>query len=181
MTITQLAEIAGCSRKTVDRLVRTMFPNLKTRKGIAIQLNKQQCTAVMEKLPKKNMVSAEPMTNVPSNIGQTSQVANVEQIGVVVAQAVAAAMIPVMQQFTTAVSKIQQPLQIEQPKQDYYSLLAFCSIKNIKVSHSESIMHGKHLKKICSEKNAELRTIPDERWGKVNSYPIDILEEYFTI
>ena len=91
------------------------------------------------------------------------------------------------QQFMTAVlDKLEninkssnQQLQIEQPKQDYYSLVAYCSLNKIKISFSELKKMGMDLRKMTIAKELEIKKIPDERWGTVNSYPIEILDEYF--
>ncbi len=74
----------------------------------------------------------------------------------------------------------QQPLQIEQPVQDYYSLVAYCSLNNIKTVSSELRKMGMDLRKMTKESGKELHKIPDERYGQVNSYPVEILEEYFS-
>ncbi len=75
-----------------------------------------------------------------------------------------------------------QPLQIESTiKEDFYSLAAYCAINGMKINRSEMAIHGRELKKICGNYGSEIHSIPDERWGKVNSYPVEILEEYFSV
>ena len=91
------------------------------------------------------------------------------------------AMMNQQQQFMTAVlSKLDVPRQIEAPHQDYYSLVGYCGVKGIKTKVSELSGIGMTLRKMTIAAGLELRAIPDERWGKVNSYPIMILDEYFT-
>jgi hypothetical protein len=68
---------------------------------------------------------------------------------------------------------------LESPKEDYYSLVGYCSIHGIKTNRSELALHGMTLRKMVLETGKELRRIPDERYGKVNSYPVEILDEYF--
>lgn len=92
----------------------------------------------------------------------------------------------VNQQFMTAVlSELKgfrnQPLQIEQPKQDYYSLIAYCSLNKIKTNSSELRKMGMDLRKLAKANDKELHKIPDERYGQVNSYPVEILDEYFSV
>ena len=85
---------------------------------------------------------------------------------------------------TTVLSEIKnisQPLQIEAPKEDYFSLVAYCSLNHIKTNRSELAMHGRELRKMAVSKGLELKKIPDERWGEVNSYPVEILTEYFAV
>ena len=88
--------------------------------------------------------------------------------------AITIALVPLIQ-------KINQPLAIEQPKQDYYSLIAYCNLNKIKVNFSELKKMGMDLRRLTLDKGLKLRKIPDERWGEVNSYPVAMLDEYFEI
>jgi hypothetical protein len=36
---------------------------------------------------------------------------------------------------------------------------------------------GKSAAKICKEHDMNIGTVPDERYGKVNTYPTEVLEE----
>jgi hypothetical protein len=186
MTVSQIADAAGCSDNTVRKLANNMFPLKKaSKRGVAKRYNEDECFSIMDKLPKRNNVEVNSEVNTDLAPLDNSSTAVMQMFKMMMDQNNKQQ--EQNQMFMTAVlgeiKNISKPasLQIEQPKQDYYSLLAYCNVKKIKVTHSESIMHGKHLKKVCSEKNVELRTIPDERWGKVNSYPAEVLEEYFTI
>jgi hypothetical protein len=76
---------------------------------------------------------------------------------------------------------ITQPKQIE-IKQDYFSLLGYMRYKNIdEARFSEMIVYGKEASKISRELGLEIRKIPDERFGQVNSYHISVLERLFEI
>lgn len=109
MTITQISETAGCSRDTVKRLVKTMFPNLKSKgRGIALDLDKEKCLMVMDKLPKKNYVNT-PSANAPSDIAQNTHV-DYEAIGKMIAIAVSSAIAPLIKQIQAPKN---EPLQIE--------------------------------------------------------------------
>jgi len=75
MTIRQISETAGCGLNTVKRLVKTMYPLVKSRgRGIALELTEEQSLNIMEKLPKKNYVQPNP--NAPSDLTQMGQVDN---------------------------------------------------------------------------------------------------------
>lgn len=65
MTIKQIAEVAGCSLKTVRRTIKDNFPDL-TKNGKMTKLTKEQAFDIMAKLPKRNLVSG--------NLGQMSEV-----------------------------------------------------------------------------------------------------------
>jgi hypothetical protein len=66
-------------------------------------------------------------------------------------------------------------------KEDYFTLTAYCNLHGISANRSELALHGKELRKLTLDKNMELKQVPDERWGKVNSYPVVVLDEYFTV
>ena len=70
---------------------------------------------------------------------------------------------------------------ITAPVEDYYSLLAYCSLHSIKTNRSELAVHGRALRIMTIGASLELRKIHDERWGQVNSYPVEILDDYFTV
>jgi hypothetical protein len=74
-----------------------------------------------------------------------------------------------------------QPKQIEL-KQDYFSLLGYMKYKGIdEARFSEMIVYGKEASKISRELGLEIRKIPDERFGQVNSYHISVLVRLFEI
>lgn len=170
MTIKELAQTAGCSQKTVRLLTKAMFPDL-IQNGVKTTYSKEQAFDIMSGLPKKNLVqmSKQPRTNV--------QGVDYEIIGKMIGMAVSAAMMPVVKQLENISNPV---LQIEQPKQDYYSLVAYCSLNKIKTVSSELRKMGMDLRKMAKEAGKDLHKIPDERYGQVNSYPLSILEEYFS-
>jgi len=65
--------------------------------------------------------------------------------------------------------------------QDYFSIIAFANNNNIKITFSEAQIYGKKSVLISNEKNIEVRQVPNERFGKVKSYRIDVLKEVFDI
>jgi len=74
-----------------------------------------------------------------------------------------------------------QPKQIE-IKQDYYSLLGYMNLKNIdEARFSEMICYGKEASRISRSMGKEIRKIPDERFGTVNSYHVEVLKLLFEI
>jgi anti-repressor protein len=100
-----------------------------------------------------------------------------EAIGKMIGMAVTAALTPVVDRL----DKLSNQRALPEPvKEDRYSLVAFCKRTGVQVNRSELAMHGMALKKLASSKNITLNKIPDERWGFVNSYPVEILEEYFS-
>ena len=177
MTIRQLAETAGCDITTVKRIGKTIFPDVKSiGRGVALDYTLEQSKKIMEKLPKKNYVSDPNMGQIPQvNIGQMPQV-DYEIIGKMIGMAVSAAMAPVVKQL----ENINRPALIS-PVEDYFTLTAYCSIHNIPTSISELRKIGMECRIMTLESGKELRKVQDERWAYVNSYPVEILDEYFTV
>ena len=173
MTLKELAEVAGVSIETVRRTAKESFPD-KFKNGVRTIFDEKQSIEIMRDVSKKNMVSMQN-EKLPTQIEELPT-QNVEVIAQAVAMAMQTVMMPMMEKMMSLNNK---PLQIEQ-KEDYFSLLAYCTLHSIKTNRSENAMHGRALKKMAVEKNLTIRNIPDERYGKVNSYPVDILNEYFS-
>lgn len=173
MTVKELAEVAGCNEKTVRKIGRELFP-LEFRNGVRTVFAKSQCFDIMSKLPKKNLVQ---MSEQPSQNVKALEKIDYEAIGKMIGMAVSAALTPVVDRL----DKMSNPLlMIEQPKQDYFSLIGYCSLHKIKPVNSELKKMGMDLRKMALESRKTLHKVPDERYGQVNSYPVEILEEYFS-
>jgi len=67
-------------------------------------------------------------------------------------------------------------------KQDYYTLKGYINFKQLKgLAFSDMIRLGKEAVKLSKEKSIEVRRVEDERFGFVNSYQIEILNEVFSV
>ena len=66
-------------------------------------------------------------------------------------------------------------------KQDYYSIKGYSALKKIKLTFSEAKSIGKKSSKLSRQKGIEIRKVPDEQYGEVNSYHIEILEKVFEL
>jgi len=86
-------------------------------------------------------------------------------------------------EFMTAVLKAlnnNQSRQLEY-KQDYYSIIGYANNIKLPIAFSEAIKLGKEAANISRENNIEIRKIPDERFGYVNSYHIEVLKKVFEL
>ena len=173
MTIKELANVAGVSIPTLRRTAKKLFPD-SIERGVKSVFSKEQSTLIIEYVRKKNMVG--PLVQNDSRPVQNEQV-NYEAIGKMIGMAVSAALTPVVDRLDRLSNQKALP---EPIKEDSYSLVAYCQINQIKVNRSELALHGRSLKKIANRKGIELKKITDERWGFVNSYPVEILKEYFS-
>jgi len=118
----------------------------------------------------KNEVSIEKLDPQPPQ----KKVDDVEVIAKAVAIAMKAVMMPMFEKL------MHQKALPEPVKEDCYSLVAYCAVSGIEVNRSHLALHGKELRKMANVSGLEIKKIPDERWGVVNSYPVGLLEEYFS-
>lgn len=65
--------------------------------------------------------------------------------------------------------------------QDYYSILGYCNLKNIKLTFSEAQRLGKKAAELSQISSIEVKKVQDERFGYVGSYHISILEKVFEV
>lgn len=77
MTIKELAEVAGCSVKTVNRLVKEFYPSL-IKNGRTTRFTKEEAFDIIAKLPKKNDLG-QPRTKV-GKVGQGVDAKFISQI-----------------------------------------------------------------------------------------------------
>ncbi|MBF0311470.1 MAG: ORF6N domain-containing protein [Magnetococcales bacterium] len=59
----------------------------------------------------------------------------------------------------------------------YMTALAFCRRENVPAPLSLAQRLGQRASEMCRELEIRTGRVPDERWGSVNSYPIEVLRE----
>ena len=185
MTIKELAEFTGREVRTVRRWIAkagdkvSQPPSDIMSQGIPHDYSVEDVAHILNNSSMSKDAVSILMDNAMNKNTPTTQVVDYEIIGEMIGMAVSAAMTPIVQELKQINSQPQ--LQIAAPKEDYFSLLAYCSIHEIKTNRSELALHGRELRKMTLNKNLTLKKIPDERWGHVNSYPVEILDEYFRV
>jgi len=88
---------------------------------------------------------------------------------------------------TTAIASVagvakEQQLQIEAPL-THQTLLGYCNAHEIDDADNTNRLrsHGLVLRGICTQRRLGIKRIAHERYGTVNSYPVEVLDEYFSI
>lgn len=170
MTVKELSDLLEIHPDAIKRKIRVLFP-VKMENGKETRLNydeinelKKELKVTAEKLPMQN--EQVPMqneqllttfTNVMNNLNNTLQIIN------------------------TRLEKLENKQEVKQLEyiQDYYSIIGYANFIKIPITMSNALILGKQASKLSKEKNKDIRKIPDERWGFVNSYHIDILKEVF--
>jgi prophage antirepressor-like protein len=61
----------------------------------------------------------------------------------------------------------------------YVTVLAYARLKGMDMPRNVAQRHGMALARIHRTRRIKIGQVPDERHGKVNSYRIDVVEEYF--
>jgi len=64
-------------------------------------------------------------------------------------------------------------------KTGFLTILAYCRMNNIPEPLKQAQKHGKRAVKLSEKYNILIGKVSDERWGQVNSYHIDVLNELF--
>ena len=160
-----IVEMAGCGLNTVKRIVKDNYPHLLKGRGITVEIPEDIAREIIHAIPKRNMVSEKAQMGLLGSTNDTTRIERLESMVEKLCGAVAA-----------MVANQRPPAMIEH-QQDYYSITAYCNVKHIKITFSEAIKFGKEAARMAAEAGLEVRQIPDERWGKVNSYPTSVLEK----
>jgi prophage antirepressor-like protein len=63
----------------------------------------------------------------------------------------------------------------------YWTITAWCKLNNLSLSLDEAMQKGRKAARLSGEWGAEIGKVHDERFGVVNSYREDVLEEVFAM
>jgi hypothetical protein len=166
-TYKQIAEIAGCSLRTVKEIVKTKFPEIRAGKGNEVNIEPEIAIKIMEIIPKKNMVEKCKTALPKVQNCTTARIDRLESMVEKLCGAVAA--------MVTA-----RPAQIA-IEQDYFSILGYCNKRGLTLKFSDAIRYGKEAARISADTGYEVRRIADERFGTVGSYHVSVLEKVFSL
>lgn len=169
MTTKQIADAAGVSVDTVQRKIKEMYPEF-VEKRKTTRLPQNAAVSVMSEIRKLNFVEPLPQ-NAEVNSNRIDRLESmVEKLCLAVAS--------IPQAIISANKSSQKQIEYIQ---DYFGIIAYANTKGIKPTLTEAQSWGKQAAKISRDRNIEIRQIPDERWGIVRSYRIDVLETVFEI
>jgi hypothetical protein len=69
---------------------------------------------------------------------------------------------------------------ITSPDGDYFSILGYANYRNLRpVSRAEASILGREASRLCRERGLPVQKVKDVRFGKVGSYPENVLDELF--
>jgi len=67
-----------------------------------------------------------------------------------------------------------------QTRPDYFTVVGYASLNGISVGLHLAARVGRKCSTICKSLGYDIESIPDPRFGRVNMYPKDVLEDVFT-
>lgn len=66
-----------------------------------------------------------------------------------------------------------------QTRPNYFCVTAFCATHGIRVNKETAKRIGRKSASLCKQRGYEIGSVTDDKWGKVGSYPNDVLLEVF--
>jgi phage anti-repressor protein len=85
-------------------------------------------------------------------------------------------------EYERRVSQVEDRLLLVESKQktvpaEYFSIAGYCNLKGVNVDVSRAGILGRKCTKLSHELGYEVGSVKDERYGKVNTYHIDVLSD----
>jgi prophage antirepressor-like protein len=81
----------------------------------------------------------------------------------------------------TRVHTLEAKTHLNSGQTGYWTVTAWCKLNNLKISLDEANQRGREATKLSKEWEAGIGKVQDERYGIVNSYREDVLDEVFGI
>ena len=63
----------------------------------------------------------------------------------------------------------------------HMTLMGWCSTNGIKLSRGEAAREGRFVSKLCREKGLEVQRVADMKYGELNAYPVEVLDEWLEL
>ena len=179
MTIREIADFTGKDIRTVRRWISkagdklSQVPYDKMSQGIAHNYTIEE----VEDILNASTLSKDAVSVLMLNARQPSQDSRIDRLEAMVEKlCLAVAEIP-----QTVRALAQNNVEQIEFKQDYYSIKGYASKLGQQIAFSEAVSFGKEASRLSKEKCFEIRKVEDERFGFVNSYHVEILDEVFSL
>jgi len=177
MTVKEIVELTGKSKSVVYQWIKTLSENGKTLSGngnydleetITILRSGKMSEAFISLL-KENVERKAPF------ILQNESDKRIERLESLFEKFIIS--IPTI--ISQTVQSISSQKQLEYT-QDYFTIIGYANSKGIKnITTSDAMKLSLTAKKLSIESDKEIRKVPDERWGSLNSYHVDIIKKVF--
>jgi hypothetical protein len=187
MTVKDICTVTGLSDSTVQNKIKELFPE-RYVKGKRITLTQEQSFKVVGDLRKKGFVTP---------IGKDSDVAPInweinlqailqhqeeisqrqQEMYRCQQETFLKGIAQIVQAITTTQRALPQPT--VEITQDYYSILGYCRLKEISITWGEAVKFGNCAKRESEKQGYAVERVPDESYGYVGSYHINVLDKVF--
>jgi hypothetical protein len=167
MTVKELSKLFNVSDETIKNVIRELYPELM-QKGKRTILDKEKCFAIGEIVRKPGYI--QPTNNLPvptNNLYVTKD--DLKAFAKEIVSETIKQIMPI----------INQPKQIEE-KLEYFTLRGWEIRKDFRLrSDFENSVLGRLAKKISEEMGKPRPIIDDEKYGRLRTYHISVLEKLF--
>lgn len=82
-----------------------------------------------------------------------------------------------MEKTEVKIESVENRLNQIETAHDHFTIMGYCSLNKIKLPLSVASRYGKEAAIYCKENNIEMGIVPDPRFGKVNTYPLYVLQQ----
>lgn len=188
MTVKELAEVAAVSTKTVRRAVKSIGYDL--RAGVTSRFQHDQCIRIIgaiTSVKRRGQMSTAPRTDVQTHglrqtvaeVGQNVQPEIIKTFNEALQtmNALAAACLESNAMTRKLIERMETPAQPALSAPDYMTVSGFCHEKRIVCDGESAKRWGRMARELSDVRGHEVRTVPDQRWGKVNAYRTSVLAE----
>jgi hypothetical protein len=81
------------------------------------------------------------------------------------------------ERITNAENKLNDMQNYGSDETNYFAVIAWARIRRVQIPQIKSQIMGQRSARLCRQRGIEIKRIKDARWGWVNLYPIEILDE----
>lgn len=75
--------------------------------------------------------------------------------------------------------RVQDNLMLTQGEAQFFTILGYASSKGKRVNVTQAKVIGKAASKLCKDENIQTGEVPDQRFGRVKTYPVEVLDQAF--
>jgi len=191
MTIKQIAEICQVAERTIRDWVAKAsaksadlsVKSAEVKTGVGYKFTLPETLAIIRAGGRSTLAD---LLQENAQRSQPAITDTIRELIPVITATVTAAMTPLIQKLQTLgpPTRYRQAtlaLPAATPGSEYYTIKAYGSMHGVRVNNTSAVMLGREASRLSRERNIEIRKVPHEEWGEINSYHISVLKEVFTV
>jgi transcriptional regulator with XRE-family HTH domain len=187
MTVKELAQFTGKSETTVQRWVKKANckmqlcnNKMQLQRGHETDFKLEEVEAILN----SSSMSKDAVSILIDNAKKSQQrdcgsmltQKDMAEISAVVSMTISQIMAPMNER----ISKLENGVNVL-PEPEYYSIIGYANKHGVRVDIHGALELSKRAKQLSISEHKDIRKIPDERWGQVNSYSVSVLKELFEV